>query len=141
VIQRFDLSGSYLGQFSATTMTFPQQMNTTAAGGLLVGNFNDDIHHFDANGQLLERLGFGGVRGAFELENGNLLYSAGTRLAILDRATGQSSDIFNNNTPGAFSSFRFIERVDFSAIPEPTTGQVLLWLSLALVAGHRQRQG
>lgn len=140
VIQRFDLSGGYLGQFSSTTMTFPQQMNVTAAGGLLVGNFNDDIHHFDANGQLLERLGFGGVRGAFELENGNILYTAGTRLALLDRATGQSSDIFNNNTPGAFSNFRFIERVDFSAIPEPATGQVLLLLSLALFARQRQRK-
>jgi hypothetical protein len=138
-IERFDLSGNYLSPFSNTTMTFPQQMNRTNFDGLLVGNFNDFIYHFDADGQLLETLGFGGVRGAYELENGNIIYTAGTRLAIYNRATGQSSDIFNNNTPGAFSNFRFIERVDFSAVPEPISGPILLLLSLAAFAGRKRR--
>lgn len=147
LVQRFDSSGNFLGTFQTVppptgAIRFPQQIFERSNGNVLVGGFSvpSALYEYDAAGNQVNALAPGlGVRGVYELDNGNYLFTAGTRLATVNPTSGLVTDIINNLGPPA-SSFRFIEPIVL-AVPEPET--YLLCTVVALGAGgywYRRRR-
>jgi hypothetical protein len=124
ITRRFDLSGTYLGAFSTTAITNPRQIHFEADGDVTIGNNNGGIVRFDSNGTFQSAFGPSSARGVFQLDNGNYLYGSGINLGIYDVGTNTSNVI--GSVSGTGASFQYIEFVDLSAVPEPS--------SLALVA-------
>ncbi|QOJ14865.1 MAG: hypothetical protein HRU75_09520 [Planctomycetia bacterium] len=113
-IERFDLSGGFLSIWhdsdGATGIDFPNQLYADANGDILAAGFTAPfgIYRYDANGAQLNYWTLPtSPRGVHRLGNGRILWSGGTRVGVLDPATGTSADVLN--TPNA--SFRFITLV------------------------------
>lgn len=139
-IERFDLNGNFLNTLVSSTgvggINFPQQINERGNGNLLVGGFSVSagIYEYLPNGTQVNYYNLPGPRAAYELGNGNYLFSAGTRLAVFDPVNLTSTDIINN----LGSSFRFIEKVQ--AVPEPSSWLVLCGLTGWVVASRRRHR-
>lgn len=93
---------------------FPQHIHIPGDGSALVAGFTDPsgIFQYDlATGIELSRItGLLTIpRGVFKLGNGNILYSGGTRVMVIDIALGTEITIVNQLTPAA--SFRWPTRV------------------------------
>ena len=89
-IVRYDLSGNYLDNFVAT-INFPEQINYGANGNVIVGNFSSPsgLYVYDSNGTQLNYFSsVTGLRGAFQLGNGNYLITNGTGVYVIDQNTG-----------------------------------------------------
>ena len=97
-VHRFDLSGSYLSDL-APVSSFPEQVTVAANGNVLVANFAGDLGVLEftpagvlANTHVVTVTGSAvGVRGVYELPNGNILAGAGSinqgNLYEIDRNT------------------------------------------------------
>lgn len=98
-ITRFALTGAPSGTFHNGLIQFTQQMALEPNGRVLAcgfsGGSNSGVYEFDTNGI---QTGFwapaSGARGAYRLGNGNIIYTHGIFVAIIDTTTGISTDLF-----------------------------------------------
>lgn len=160
-IDRYDLDGNLLGTFhesdGETGVDFPQQMAQRANGNILVGGFSipAGVYEYDADGNQIafydgdDGFAFRGIRGVYELGNGNILWTGGDGVVSTDLTTGVATDIFTVNTPDLLPevdyrpSARYIERLSIADAPEtvPEPGVILGLFSLgALGLSQRRRQ-
>ena len=158
-IDRYDLDGNFLGTFhesdGETGIDFPQQMTQRANGNLLVAGFSAPagIYEYDANGNQVgvfdgdDGIAFRGIRGVYELGNGNILWTGGDGVVSTDLTTGVATDIFTVNTPDLLPeaeyrpSARYIDTLsipDVADVPEP--GVALGLLSLGLLGLNQRRR-
>ncbi len=132
-LEIYSLDGTYQGNLvssdGVTGIDFPQQINRTIDGNLLVGGFStpSGVYMYDMFGNdmgIVAGLDFG-TRAGYELGNGDILWTNGTFLRTDDNI------IFEG------SSFRFITKVEGEFVPAPSA-LALLGLG-GLVAGRRRR--
>ena len=117
-ITRYDLSGNHLGDFVAS-ISFPEQLYETASGNVLAAGFSSPsgLYIYDSNGNQLNYFSaVTGLRGAFQLGNGNYLVTSGTGVYVLDQNTG---NIVSQPVSGV--SGRFIREFDLSIVPVELT--------------------
>lgn len=140
-IVRYDFAGNYLGDFyespGTNDLNFPEQIAETAAGDIYVSGFSNPsgLFKFDSAGNKTGTFPFNlALRGAYELGNGKILWTGGTRFGTFDPATNQFTDIY---TSAATDSFRFISYVP--AVPEPAT-MTAMGLGLLAMLRRRNRQ-
>lgn len=113
LIRRFDLNGAFLGQWGSTSIRFPQQITRRSNGNLLVACFSPPagIYEFDAAGnQVASYAVSSGPRGAYELENGLILFTDGAGVKVFDPNAPNPA----NTVQTIFSqgNFHYIERYD-----------------------------
>ena len=132
-LEIYSLDGSYLGNLvssdGVTGIDFPQQINRTEDGNLLVGGFSppSGVYMYDMFGNnlgIVAGLDFG-PRAAYELGNGEILWTNGNFLRTDDTIIAEGS------------SFRYITKVQGPFVPTPA-GVALLGLG-GLIVGRRRR--
>ncbi len=134
-IDTFSTGGSYLSTFvesdGVNGIDFPEQMNATSMGNVLVGGFSapDGIYEYDHNGNLVNHYDVGSTRGVFELENGNILFTNTDGVHVLDPVSG----MITHSITGV--SARYAEC--YTVIPTPGS---LGLLGLAGLAATRRRR-
>jgi hypothetical protein len=111
LIRRFDLNGVFLGQWGGTTIRFPQQITRRRSNGnLLVAGFSPPagIYEFDAAGnQVAYYAVSSGPRGAYELENGLIMFTDGAGVKVFDpNASNPANTVRTVFSPG---NFQYIE--------------------------------
>jgi hypothetical protein len=133
-IDWYDLSGNFISNFhdsdGVNGIDFPEQMTINSAGNVLVGGFSSPagIYEYDPNGNQLNYWDVGtAVRGVHELGNGNIMFTDGGGVHILDPDTGTISTAFGG------VSARFIELV----VPAPSGLGLLAVAGLAAVRRRR----
>ncbi|NEQ98528.1 MAG: hypothetical protein F6K30_17710, partial [Cyanothece sp. SIO2G6] len=100
-----------------TGVDFPQQITLReSTGTVLVGGFSTPggVYEYDINGN---QVGFFGadegfanrLRAAYELGNGNILWSGGDGMIVTDPSTGVDVDIYTVNNQDFRPSARYIE--------------------------------
>jgi hypothetical protein len=117
-IARYDLSGNYLGVF-VPSIIFPEQINHGAGGNVIVGNFStpSGLYVYDSNGNQLNYFStVTGLRGAFQLGNGNYLITNGSGVYVIDQNTGAVL-----STPVSGVSGRSTHEYDLSIVPVELT--------------------
>jgi len=117
-IVRYDLSGNHLGNF-VPSINFPEQLYETSSGNVIAAAFSapSGLYIYDSNGNQLNFFNaVTGLRGAFQLGNGNYMVTNGTTVAVLDQTTGTVVA-----TPVTGVSGRFIREYDLSIVPVELT--------------------
>jgi len=117
-ITMYDLSGNHLGDF-VPSISFPEQLYETASGNVLAAGFStpSGLYIYDSNGAQLNYFGtVTGLRGAFQLGNGNYMVTNGSGVYVLDQNTGA---IVSQPVSGV--SARFIREYDLATIPVELT--------------------
>ncbi len=117
-IAQYDLSGNYLGDL-VSGINFPEQIYEASNGNILAAGFSSPsgLYIYDSNGTQLNYFGaVTGLRGAYQLGNGNYLVTNGTGVYVLDQNTGAVI-----STPVSGVSGRFISEYDRSIIPVELT--------------------
>lgn len=129
----FSLAGTYIRKFHDSTGTGdirqPQQMSVTATNSVLAAGSTSSygVYEYKSNGELLNYWSrTTGVRGVYELGNGNILFTDTNGVHILDRTLGTVTDAYSG------ISANYIE----AWIPEPGS---LSLLALAGLVGLRRR--
>ncbi|MCZ8138801.1 MAG: PEP-CTERM sorting domain-containing protein [Armatimonadota bacterium] len=140
-IIRYDFNGTFLNRFydspGTNDLNFPEQIAETTTGDIYVAGFSlpTALYKFNASGTKTGTFPINtGLRGVYELGNGKILWTAGTRFGTFDPATNQFTDIYSNPTT---DSFRFISYVP--AVPEPAT-MTAMGLGLLAMLRRRNRQ-
>lgn len=133
-IDTFDTGGNFQSNFvdsdGVSGIDFPEQMTTTEFGNVLVGGFSSPsgIYEYDNAGNMLNYYDVGeSVRGVYELDNGNIMFTSSSGVFVLDTATGAITTSIDG------VSARFIECV----IPAPSS---VALLGLAGIAACRRRR-
>jgi hypothetical protein len=133
-IDVFDTGGNFQSVFhesdGVTGIDFPEQMNATSLGNILVGGFSSPagIYEYDGSGNQLNYYDVGtGVRGVYELTNGNIMFTDGSGVHVLNPITGAITTSIDG------VSGRFIECV----VPAPSSAALL---GLAGLAAFRRRR-
>lgn len=117
-IARYDLSGTYLGVF-VPSIIFPEQINHGAGGNVIAAAFSSPsgLYVYDVNGTQLNYFSsVTGLRGAFQLGNGNYLITNGTGVYVIDQNTGTVL-----STPVSGVSGRSAHEYDLSIVPVELT--------------------
>lgn len=88
LIQRFDFAGAFLSTWVGTGIRFPQQITRRHSNGnLLVAGFSNPagIYEYTPAGvQVAYYPVSGGPRGAYELQNGQILFTDGAGIKVFD---------------------------------------------------------
>ncbi len=114
-IHRYDADGNFIEMF-ATGISFPQQLTLLDNGNILVTNFSapSGVYEFDSEGNQLNYYSVvTGLRGVYELGNGNLLVTNGNGVHEINRnnqlvetkATGSARHITHIMPPTTGTSF------------------------------------
>jgi hypothetical protein len=117
-VVRYDLNGNYLSTFVASII-FPEQINKTLTSNIIVGNFSSPsgLYIYDSNGTQLNFFNtITGLRGCFQLGNGNYMVTNGTGVYVLDQNTGALLA-----TPISGISGRSLREYDLSIVPVELT--------------------
>ncbi len=117
-ITSYDLSGNHIGDFVAS-IDFPEQLHETGSGDVLAAGFSGSsgLYIYDSNGNQLNYFGaVSGLRGAYQLGNGNYMVTSGSGVYVLDQATGNIV-----SQPVAGVSARFIREYDLAIVPVELT--------------------
>lgn len=111
---------------------FPQQMNLTSSGTVLVAGFSSPsgIYEYSMEGDQLNYYDVGGIRGVWELGNGNIMFTSSGGVFSLNPDTGQVSDLATG-----FSA----QYIELYVVPGPG-GLALLGLAGIFATGRRRRQ-
>jgi len=126
------LNGKFYDSPGTNDLNFPQQISL-AGTDVLVSGFSvpNGVYRFDENGLKTAFRDTGiAVRGVYQLGNGKVLWTGGTRFGTWDPATNALADIYTGTTS---DSFRYVELM---AVPEPGT---LAALGLAALLIRRRR--
>lgn len=144
-LERYSLDGNFLGTFhdsdGVTGIDFPQQLTTRSNGNILAAGFSAPagIYEYDLSGTQIGRytstegVANLGIRGLYELGNGNILWTGGdgvvsTNLTVGSPDFGSFTDIYTRQSLGctnACVSARFIDAIQ---VPEPSSIVGLLCL-------------
>ena len=117
-ITSYDLSGNHLGDFVAG-INFPEQLHETASGNVLAAGFSTPagLYIYDSNGNQLNYFdAVSGLRGVFQLGDGNYMVTSGSGVFVLDQNTGA---ILSQPVSGV--SGRFIREYDLDIVPVELT--------------------
>lgn len=117
-VVRYDLNGNYLGAFVAL-INFPEQINKTLSSNIIVAGFSapSGLYIYDSNGNQLNYFNtVTGLRGCFQLGNGNYMVTNGTGVYVLDQNTGALVA-----TPVSGVSARSLREYDLSIVPVELT--------------------
>ena len=113
-IVRYDLSGTYIGDL-VTGIYFPEQICEASNGNILAAGFSSPsgLYIYDPNGTQVNYFNaVTGLRGVYQLGNGNYLVTNGSGVFVLDQNTGA---VISQPVSGV--SARFITEYDRSTIP------------------------
>ncbi len=113
-ITRYDLNGNHLGDL-VVGINFPEQLHETASGNIIAAGFStpSGLYIYDSNGNQLNYFGaVTGLRGAFQLGNGNYMVTSGTGVFVLDQNTGTVV-----SQPVSGVSGRYIREYDLAIVP------------------------
>jgi hypothetical protein len=127
-IHRFTLTGTSIGTFhNSATLNFVEQLAFASNGSILAAGFtSNNVAFLDPNnGNIVSSFTAGGVRGVFQLGNGNILWTSGAGTSVYDVTTGTSRLVYAGG--GRF--------IDIANIPEPST--VAIFGTGALLLGYR----
>jgi hypothetical protein len=117
-IVRYDLSGNYIGSF-VPSISFPEQIVETIGGNIIAAGFStpSGLYIYDSNGNQLNYFSaVTGLRGVFQLGNGNYLVTSGTGVYVLDQFTGAVVA-----TPVSGVAGRSTHEYDLSIVPVELT--------------------
>ena len=111
------LLGTLVESDGETGIDFPQQITIRESNGnILVGGFSrpGGIYEYDTEGNQVNffdaSAGFANiVRAAYELDNGEIIWSGGDGVVVTDPDTGENRDIYTVNTLDFRPSARYIE--------------------------------
>lgn len=133
-IELHGTGGAFLSTFhdsdGVSGIDFPEQMALSSVGTIFAAGFSDPdgIYEYDASGNQLNYWAVGsGARGVIELGNGNILFTDGSGVHVLDRNTGAITDSITG------VSARFAEAL----IPAPGAMSVLGLAGLAAIRRRR----
>jgi MYXO-CTERM domain-containing protein len=132
-IQRYDTNGNHLGPFHVGSIAFTQQLHENSAGNVLAAGFSSPagIYEYDSDGNQENYFAVGsGLRGVWELGNGNLLWTNSGGVHVYDIDTGVSTTVQSG------LNGQYIDRLVL-AVPAP--GAFAL-LGLAGLIGARRRR-
>ncbi|MFW5697070.1 MAG: PEP-CTERM sorting domain-containing protein [Fimbriimonadaceae bacterium] len=133
-LMEYDLDGNFIGNFTNHSNLFnPQQINQDGEN-YLVGGFGapeSAIYQYAADGTLLNSWAEGfGPRAAYRLGNGDILWTKGDGVFVLDPST----DTFFAAQSGANAQY-----ISYTAVPEPAT-MLALAAGLGLLAARRRNR-
>jgi hypothetical protein len=117
-IVQYDLSGNYVGAFVGS-ITFPEQIDETASGNIIAAGFSGSsgLYIYDSNGNQLNYFSaVTGLRGCFQLGNGNYLVTNGSGVYVLDQNTGAILA-----TPVSGVAARSLREYDLDIVPVELT--------------------
>lgn len=129
-VVRYDLNGNYLGNFVAS-INFPEQINKTLSNNIIVSNFSSPsgLYIYDSNGNQLNYFStITGLRGCFQLGNGNYMVTNGTGVYVLDQNSGALLA-----TPISGISGRSLREYDLSIVPVELTSFTASVVDLSVV--------
>ncbi|MCF8306928.1 MAG: hypothetical protein K9G57_14840, partial [Ignavibacteriales bacterium] len=89
-VHRYDFDGNLLGYF-VTSISFPEQISEQTDGNVAVAGFSppSGLYVYDANGTQIKFLtGVTGLRGCFQLGNGNYIVTNGAGVHEIDSESG-----------------------------------------------------
>jgi hypothetical protein len=117
-IHRYSLTGTSLGTFHNSALSFFEQMNYAANGDVLAAVFTTGvIARLDANtGAQISTFTASGARGVYQLGNGNIMWTSGSGVFVYDVVAGTSTNVY------ATSGGRYI---DLLTVPEPSSALLL----------------
>jgi hypothetical protein len=99
-IQRYDADGTNTGVFHVGEIAFAQQMNVKGSNGnVIVGGFSSPagVYEYDPQGAQVGFIPGGGARAAYELGNGNIMWTNSSGVNIYDVGTGVSTTVHDAN--------------------------------------------
>ncbi|MBT8377997.1 MAG: T9SS type A sorting domain-containing protein [Ignavibacteria bacterium] len=117
-IARYDLSGTYLDNF-VSGIDFPEQIRELTNGNVIAAGFSGSsgLYIYDSNGtQLNYFAAVSGLRGCYQLLNGNYLVTNGSGVHEINGSTGA---LVRTVISGV--SARFVEPFDIAAVPVELT--------------------
>ncbi len=117
-VHRYDLSGAYLDDF-VPSIAFPQQIFEMSNGNIAVAGFStpSGIYIYDSAGTLVNTLtGVTGVRGVYQIPNGNFITTNGTGVYEVD---GTSGTLVRTIVSGV--SAQYVSLYDYTTVPVELT--------------------
>ncbi len=131
-IHEFDLSGNSLGTFhNSTSLNFIEQLNYAHDGNVLAAAFSSPsgVYWLNFNtGEIVSSFAASGVRGVYQLGNGNIMWTNSSGAWVYDINTQQSTLVHGGG--GRY--------IDFLLIPSPGS-LALLGLAGVFGLGRRRR--
>ncbi|MBM4167023.1 MAG: hypothetical protein FJ218_08940, partial [Ignavibacteria bacterium] len=110
-VLRYDFDGNFLNEFSSLT-SFPQQISEVADRNIAVAYFStpSGIRIYSATGELLKYYSaVSGIRGVYQLRNGNFLATNAAGIHEIDSSNGNLV-----RTIYASTNLQFIDKVSFT---------------------------
>jgi hypothetical protein len=136
-LDRYDLNGNFLGTFhnsdGATGIDFPQQLTARSNGNILAAGFSSPagIYEYNLSGTQISNYTSAqgvanlGIRGVYELGNGNVLWTGGdgvvsTNLTSGSPNFGSFTDIYTRQSLGCTNACVSARFIDPLKVPEPS---------------------
>ncbi|MCK5051406.1 MAG: T9SS type A sorting domain-containing protein [Candidatus Cloacimonetes bacterium] len=119
-VHQFDNAGNYVGDL-VSGINFPEQVTETPSGNLLVAGFSTPAgcYEYTSTGAYVAYYDVvGGMRGAYELGNGNILVTNATGVYEIDR----NNTIISTEISGVNARFIYFVEGEGGAVNNPPLG-------------------
>ncbi len=119
-VHQYDNAGNYVGDL-VSGINFPEQVTETPSGNLLVAGFSTPAgcYEYTSTGAYVAYYDvIGGMRGAYELGNGNILVTNGTGVYEIDR----NNTIISTKMSGVNARFIYFVEGESGAVHNPPLG-------------------